>query len=150
MGAGRLAHEIKTNKWEAQRFLDDYLKTFGGLHEWMEATWRACEEQQIARTLMGRQRIFGSDDETRPGISVVVQGSAADLMRAALVALDQGGKGPILVVHDEIICDGALTSGQEVATIMTEAANALWRKVTGSLPVEFTATPGEGASWGEC
>lgn len=150
MGAARLAHEIKTDKYEAQRFLDAYLKTFAGLHEWMQATWRDGENTGLARTLMGRQRIFGRDEETRPGISVVVQGSAADLMRAALVALDQAGRGPILAVHDEIICDGDLTSGAEVAKMMTQAANDLWRKVTGSLPVDFSATPGEGATWGDC
>lgn len=150
MGAGRLAHEIKTTRAEAQRFLDRYLETFGALHEWMEATWRACEADGLAHTLVGRQRLFGRDEETRPGISVVVQGSAADLMRAALVALDRAGAGPILAVHDEIICDGALTNGAEVARIMEDAANALWREVKGSLPVQFKAQPGEGATWGDC
>lgn len=150
MGAGRLAHEIRASKAEAQRFLDQYLDTFNVLHGWMEQVWRECESDGIARTLMGRQRIYSRDEETRPGISVVVQGSAADLMRAALVALDRAGAGPILAVHDEIICDGALTTGEEVARMMEDAANALWLKVKGSLPVQFKAQPGEGAVWGDC
>lgn len=156
MGAKRLAHEIKAPVSEAQRFLDDYLRTFSRLHEWMEGVWRAAEEVGVVCTLGGRQRVFSMGEETRPGISVVVQGSAADLMRAALVAVDKAGLQPILAVHDELLCDatlptGGLTRGEGLATMMEMAANTFWQEHNGGdLPVRFKAEPGEGATWGDC
>lgn len=151
----RLSHLLRCSVSEARRYLDNYFARFCVLHEWMEATWRSCETGGLARTFMGRQRIFGRDEDTRPGISVVVQGGAGDLKRAALVELDRQGFQLILEIHDEILVDaakpdGTLTRGEEVATVMRQAANDLWLKVRGDLPVQFTATPGEGATWGNC
>jgi len=144
MGASRLSVELNSDVGAARTFLDDYRRSLHHLTEWMEGVWRDAEADQVARTVSGRTRIFSNEDETRPAISVIVQGSAAELMRHALIRVDEAGLKPILVVHDEIIVDG-LDKGDEVATIMREAANQAYPEVFGN--VDFTAEGGSGPTW---
>jgi len=146
MGARRLALELKSTVNEAKFFLDDYRRSVPKLTEWMEGVWRAAEAYCIVETVAGRKRIFSLDEDTRPAISVVVQGSAAELMRRALTMVDACGLRPILVVHDEIIVEGT-GQGQELAAIMREAANASFpSKLRG---ISFEAEGGEGPTWSD-
>jgi len=144
MGAKRLSHELKSSLPEARRFLDSYRRSMPKLTDWMEAIWAETEDTLVARTGVGRTRIFRPDDSTRPAVSVIVQGTAAELMRHALVKVNQAGLEPILVVHDEIVCN-TLDRGQEVATIMTQAANEAF----GDPSVDFKADPGQGGTWND-
>ena len=145
MGASRLSTELKSSLSEANTFLHNYKRSLYRLNEWMEGIWRDAERDQMARTVAGRTRFFSNTEATRPAISVIVQGGAAELMREALVAVDKAGFEPILVVHDEIIVDG-LDKGAEVAKIMQESANAAYPDVFGN--VDFPAEGGSGATWG--
>lgn len=146
MGARRLALELKSTVNEAKAFLGDYRRSVPKLTEWMEGVWRSAEAYCIVETVAGRKRIFSLDEDTRPAISVVVQGSAAELMRRALTMVDACGLRPILVVHDEIIVEGT-GQGQELAAIMREAANASFpSKLRG---ISFEAEGGEGLTWSD-
>jgi len=146
MGARRLATELKSTVNEANKFLSDYRRSLPQLTEWMEQVWRESEAFYIAETVAGRKRIYSMDEETRPAISVVVQGSAAELMRRALVAVDASGLKPILVVHDEIIVEGS-GHGEMLADIMRDGANqAFPSKLKG---VSFDAEGGDGATWAD-
>ena len=145
MGASRLSTELRSSLSEANTFLHNYKRSLYHLNEWMEGIWRDAERDQIARTVAGRTRFFSNTEATRPAISVIVQGGAAELMREALVAVDEAGLEPILVVHDEIIVDG-LDKGEEVAKIMQESANTAYPDVFGN--VDFPAEGGSGATWG--
>ena len=136
MGARRLASELKATKVEAQRFLDEYRRSMPALTYWMEGIWRDAEADMLARTAAGRTRVFGPGEGTRSAISVIVQGTAAELMRQALVAVDEAGLRPILVVHDEIVCD-ILDRGEEVARIMREAADAAFPEVLGGVTLSL-------------
>lgn len=149
MGVKRLAHKMRASELDAQRFLHQYRQTFDGLNSWMEGVWRAAECYGVAKTIMGRTRVFLKDEDTRPAISVIIQGGAADLMRVALQAVEAAGLAPILVVHDEILCDAGQRAGAglECAAVMETAANDLWQRVTGALPVRFLAVGGEGETW---
>ena len=145
MGASRLSIELKSNIYEANKFLHNYKKSLYCLNEWMEGIWRDAERDRMAQTASGRTRFFTYAENTRPAISVIVQGGAAELMREALVAVDEAGLKPILVVHDEIIVDG-IDKGDEVATIMREAANQAYPNLFKE--VDFPAEGGSGATWG--
>ena len=148
MGAKRLALEIKSDRATAQRFLDDYKRNLPGLHEWMEGVWREAETYRIARTVDGRTRCFSQQEETRPAISVIVQGSAAELMRRALVAVDLNGLCPILSVHDEILIDGADQAKADfLREVMESAANEAYPDAFSA--VEFKAEAGTGYTWGD-
>ena len=146
MGPTGLAVQLDSDQREARRWLDDYLAGLPVLAEWMEDTKREAHNFGVLRTCAGRTRIFGSDESTATkAVSVVVQGSAAELIRRAVVALEEAGTEPFLQMHDEVLCQNPLTTGQDVANIMTEAANKAFPDIFGA--VDFAAEGGQGDSW---
>jgi len=146
MGAKRLSLELKTSKLEAHRFLAEYRRNLPGLHEWMEKVWQEAETYQLARTVSGRTRIFSVREKTRPAISVIVQGSAAELMRAALVAAEEAGLKPILSVHDEVLIGGK-EGGEKLREVMEHAANNAYPDTFDN--VTFPAHSQSGDTWGD-
>jgi DNA polymerase I-like protein with 3'-5' exonuclease and polymerase domains len=148
MGANRLAVELRSDKATANRFLTDYRRNLPTLHEWMEGVWRYAETYNVARTVAGRTRVFSSKEETRPAISVIVQGSAAELIRHALVAADEAGLQPILSIHDEILVGNATdTRATQLKEVMEHAANQAFPDQLGSVSFAADATMGE--TWGD-
>lgn len=148
MGANRLAVELKSDKATANRFLTDYRRNLPTLHEWMEGVWRYAETYNVARTVAGRTRVFSSREETRPAISVIVQGSAAELIRHALVAADEAGLEPILSIHDEILVGNASDArAAQLKEVMEHAANQAFPDQLGSVSFAADATMGE--TWGD-
>lgn len=107
MGANRLAFELKTDRRAAAHFLSDYKRNLPRLNSWMEGVWREAEAYRVAQTVSGRTRIFTSNEDTRPAVSMRVQGSAAELIRHSLVAVHDAGLEPILTVHDEVLIGDA-------------------------------------------
>lgn len=142
MKAKRLALEMKCSVWEAQKWIDNHRRGLPRLHDWMESTWELAKRERVVRIHSGRTRVFTGNQSTLPAVSMWVQGTAADLMRAALVALDEDGAEPILSVHDEIICQNPLRSGNDIANIMSTAANAAF-----PCAVDFKADGGQGERW---
>ena len=148
MGAKRLAFELKADKGTAFRFLDDYKRNLPKLNGWMEGVWREAEEFRVARTVSGRTRIFTSNEETRPAVSVIVQGSAAELIRHALVGVHEAGLEPLLTVHDEILVGGAdEAKAEKLREVMESSANGAYTESFGS--VNFAAEASLGGTWGD-
>jgi len=146
MGAKRLALELKTSKLAANRFLHDYRRNLPDLHAWMERVWQEADTYRVARTIAGRTRIFSSSEGTRPAISVIVQGSAAELMRQALVAVDAAELQPILSIHDEILLGGT-GQGEELKEVMETAADNAYKETFSN--VQFPAHFSTGETWGD-
>ena len=148
MGAKRLAIDLKVPKPKAQVFLDEYLNNLNVLHEWMEGVWRDAEAYRVVRNAGGRTRIFSNNDDTRPAISMVVQGTAAEIMRKALVAADAADMEPLLSIHDELLIGGTdKAKAQKLKEVMEYAANNAFPKELSA--VCFTADPTHGPTWGD-
>lgn len=146
MGFKRLALELKTDHKEARGFLHDYKCNLPKLHSWMEQVWRGAETHRVARTVAGRTRIFRGSESTRPAISVIVQGSAAELMRKSLVLAEEQGLNPILSMHDELLIGGK-DRGEELQEAMECAANTAYSSTFSN--VRFTASATHGETWGD-
>jgi DNA polymerase I-like protein with 3'-5' exonuclease and polymerase domains len=128
--------------------LSEYKKNLPKLNNWMESVWREAEEFRVARTVAGRTRIFTSNEDTRPAVSVIVQGSAAELIRHSLVAVHEAGLEPILTVHDEILVGNADdTKAQNLQEVMEHAANGAYADTFGA--VNFLAEASLGETWGD-
>ena len=147
-GAGpkRLSIELKIPMDEARKVYRDYKLGMAGLSEWCDRSWAEMEISHTSQTASGRRRIFGADESTRPGLSVVIQGTAAELMRKALIQVEEAELEPILSVHDEIVTKGR-GKGDELAEVMKKAAESAFPDILGA--VEFPADGEEGDSWGE-
>lgn len=148
MGVNRLAIELKSNRTTAAQFLSDYRNNLFRLNYWMEKVWREAAAYRVARTVAGRTRIFTSKDDTRPAVSVVVQGTAAELMRHSLVAVHEADLCPLLSVHDEILIPGTcVKQAEKLQEVMESAANGAYPSDLGS--VQFTAKASLGETWGD-
>ena len=120
MGAQRLAHDTGISLAEANEFIERYFRRYPLVKQFIEATKSRAERDGFVTTLLGRRRyipeIFSQDPRTRAAgeriaVNTPIQGSAADLIKLAMVRLDQrlASEHPdawmILQVHDELVFD---------------------------------------------
>ena len=138
MGAQRLAREQGIPVREAQQFIDRYFERLPQVKAYLDGAIVAAETQGQVRTLFNRVRYFpeirGTDRNARQqairaAVNTVLQGTAADLIKKAMVVLqDEPGAveasgGPpgtrlILQVHDELVLEVPERAIDGVATIV--------------------------------
>jgi DNA polymerase-1 len=144
---------------QARAFLDEYMARFAGVARWRDQTIDQAKQSGYVRTISGRVRPTpGIADPNRAvaeatkryAINAPVQGSAADIIKKAMLRLEQRLRGPgfgigmILQVHDELVFEvpeAKLEESREL--VRTEMENA-W-----SLTVPLVVETGAGRSWGE-
>jgi DNA polymerase-1 len=162
-----LAKSLQIPQDEASRFIDQYFARFPGVVDFMEQTIMECRRQGFVQTLSGRKRwIQGVRDfatleprkkkvllePERMAVNTVIQGSAADLIKMAMIAIHRRLEDSstlqaqmLLQIHDELIFEVSPTSrdrlAQLVAKEMTEAVKL-------SVPLEIEIQVG--SSWGDC
>lgn len=113
-----LAQQLGISRSEAGEYINRYFERFPGIRDYMEATKREAAERGYVKTIFGR-KIHFPEIETAPrgaranferaAINAPIQGSAADIIRRAMVrmpaALQAAGLGArmLLQVHDELV-----------------------------------------------
>ena len=120
MGSQRLAREQGISVKEAEVFIETYFRRLPKVKEYIEATIAAAESQGCVRTLLNRIRYFpelkGADRNARQqalraAVNTTIQGTAADLIKLAMVALArrldkaESGARMTLQVHDELVLE---------------------------------------------
>ncbi|MBO4334936.1 MAG: DNA polymerase I [Desulfovibrio sp.] len=163
MGALKLAQELKVSLNEAKDFIASYFSRLGGLKTFYDGVVQEAKRTGYVLTLGGRRRnlpdIFSantslSSQAQRQAINTVIQGSAADVIKRAMlnVAGDQllqaMGARLLLQVHDELLVEvpkaHAQEAGERVARLMEDV-----RFGEEGLLVPLVADWGYGANWGE-
>jgi DNA polymerase-1 len=152
-----LARNIGVGRGEAQKFIDNYFAQYPGVKAWLDRTIEEARENGYVKTLMGRRRylpeINASDRNTRSGaermaVNAPVQGTAADIIKVAMIRLDKAlaGTGPrlLLQVHDELVVEAPAEEAPDVAKTMKEIMeNAM------KLDVALKVDVGIGKHWAE-
>jgi DNA polymerase-1 len=120
MGARGLAAQLDIDTDEARRFIDDYFKSYPGVKRFIDSTIGAARRDKSVATLSGRMRRLPDIDSSNPGarafseriaVNTPVQGTAADIIKMAMVSADREIRGRgmrtrmILTVHDELLFD---------------------------------------------
>ena len=120
MGSHRLAREQGISLKEAGGFIEAYFQRLPRVKDYIESTAAAAESEGRVRTLLQRVRHFpefqGADRNARQqalraAVNTTIQGSAADLIKLAMVALSrrlvEAGSGArmTLQVHDELVLE---------------------------------------------
>ncbi len=113
-----LANQLGISREEAGAYIRKYFERFPGIRDYMEATKKACREQGYVTTIFGRKchypRIAASNPSERAfneraAINAPIQGSAADIIRRAMVRMDAAllkaklDASMLLQVHDELV-----------------------------------------------
>jgi len=159
LSAFGLGAQLGIEPSEARGLMDEYFETFGGIRDYLGGIVDQARRTGYTETIMGRRRYLPdltSDNRQRRemaermALNAPIQGSAADLIKIAMLNVDgairEAGLGSrmLLQVHDELVF--------EVAPGERDALDALVREQMGSaadLLVPLDVSVGTGASWHE-
>jgi DNA polymerase-1 len=159
LSAYGLSQQLRIDPGEARGLMDEYFETFGGVRDYLGGIVDEARRSGFTETIMGRRRYLPdltSDNRQRRemaermALNAPIQGSAADLIKVAMLGVDaaiaeQGLRSRMLLqVHDELVF--------EVATGEREALDALVREQMGAaaeLTVPLEVSVGTGRSWHE-
>lgn len=159
MGPQRLSRELAIPLADAQRYITNYFARLTGVTRFMEKTLAEARRQGFVATLLQRRRylpeLSSGDDNLRAfaertAINTPVQGSAADLIKLAMVKLEArltGERLPavmILQVHDELVFEAETGAVTEVAEVIRHEMETVM-----PLAVPLTVDIRSGASWDE-
>ncbi len=140
IGPHSLAQDIGVSFGEAKQYIADYLRHYASVDRFMQGLIDDARESGYAKTLFGRRRPL---PELRTGNAITrgfgervarnmpIQGTAADIIKAAMVAVWRGLRKSfpdarlLLTVHDELIVEAPAVQAEAVATFVAAAmANA--------------------------
>lgn len=162
MGAQKLAQELKITTNEAKEFIARYFERLTGLKQFYEEVEAVAKRQGYVTTLGGRRRLLPDIHSAngqnyalarRQAINTVIQGSAADIIKLAMLAVAHDAELKrldarlLLQVHDELL----LEVPTEAATAVGERVAALMGGVTPggvALSVPLVVDWGQGRDWG--
>ncbi len=118
-----LSNQLSIPREEAGAYIKRYFERFPGIRDYMEATKSFCREHGYVETIFGRRAHYPEIRASNPSIranseraaiNAPIQGSAADIIRRAMVKMDgalaEAGYGDVrmlLQVHDELIFEAA-------------------------------------------
>lgn len=154
-----LAKELSTTPKEAQRFIDRYFEQHPRVQEFLEATVKQAETKGFTQTIFGRLRqvpeLKQKDKVTqqagrRIALNAPIQGSAADLMKKAMIDIWHEFKARglqtrmILQVHDELVFEVPENEKSQVEPIVREKMERVY-----PLRVPLKVHLGWGANWAE-
>jgi len=115
-----LAQELKVSIPEAQHFIDSYFMRYAQIKDYLEAQKTLARKNGYLTTMFGRRSLFPDINSSNPSlkqfaeraaINAPIQGSAADLIKVAMIeiqkTLDQGKWESLMAiqVHDELVFD---------------------------------------------
>ncbi len=159
MSAFGLAKQLHLGRNEAQEYIDRYFDRYPGVADYMERTRAVAREQGYVETLFGR-RLYLPDINAsnkmraqaaeRTAINAPMQGSAADIIKRAMLAVDdwlvrgEVDAWIVMQVHDELVLEVAEDALEEVR-------EELCRRMAGAaeLSVPLLVEAGVGANWDE-
>ncbi len=119
-GATNLSKQLGISRKEAKELIDNYFIQFSGLKSYMDETVKYARENGYVKTMLGRKRtlrdinsrnFLASSNAERVAINTPIQGTAADMIKVAMINIHKEifGRGlksrMILQVHDELVFD---------------------------------------------
>lgn len=159
MGAQKLAKDIGVDSKQAKAYIETYFARYPGVREYMDRTRRQAAEQGYVETLFGRRLYLPQIKSSRPqeragaertAINAPMQGTAADIIKKAMVAVDNWlaesdlDARVILQVHDELV----LEVREDLVEQVSERIRPLMAKAA-DLDVPMLVEIGVGNNWDE-
>ena len=156
----KIAAVAHCSEEEAKEFLARYWRVLPGVRRWMERVKLLTKVHRSVQTIFGRVIPINDIDSQdrglrahaeRTAINYIIQGGEADIMKVAMIKLQQSGYTPILQVHDEVHFDvkpGANEIDplwQSIDFPMSQIKNVMEGVV--KLDVPLTVSIGAGDSW---
>jgi DNA polymerase-1 len=155
-----LARQLNIEQDEAARFIDAYFARYAGVEEFLQRVLEDCAKSGYVSTILGRRRaIRGIRSGTsrqrnlpeRTAINTVIQGSAADLIKLAMIHIhhrlrrEKLAAKMLLQIHDELVFEVPPAELDQLARLVTEEMSGVMR-----LAVPLSVDLKSGANWADC
>jgi DNA polymerase-1 len=154
-----LSRELGIGGKEAKAYIDHYFDRYPGVKEYIDGLKATARKDGYVLTIMGRRRALKDIDSRnkvlreaaeRMAINTPIQGSAADLIKMAMIRVDREFREAgmearlILQVHDELIVEAPSLEAAGSERILKEAMEGVAK-----LSVPLTVSVSRGKNWGE-
>ena len=158
MSAFRLANELGISNTQAKSFIDSYFATYSGVQSFIHDTIAQAEEKGFVETIFGRRRYIMNINSKnkieksaaeRVAVNTPIQGSAADVVKKAMIAVDAAIKKEnlqarmLLQVHDELILECPESETEKVSALVKREMEQV---VSLSVPLKVSVETGK--NWG--
>jgi DNA polymerase-1 len=143
----------------AQTYIDHYFARYRGVKQFMDQTIADARESLRTSTLLGRIRLLPDIESKnamvrqaaeRTAINTPIQGSAADLIKVAMIQIDEAlidkklGSGMLLTVHDELVFEVPPDELEVMTQLVKEIMEGVWE-----LKVPLKVNVAVGTNWDE-
>jgi len=159
LSAYGLSQQLHITPDEARVLMDEYFEQFGGIRDYLYAVVDEARKDGYTQTVLGRRRYLPdltSDNRQRRemaermALNAPIQGSAADVIKVAMLRVDQAlqeeglGSRMLLQVHDELVFEVAPGELGRLRELVTRTMRGAF-----DLRVPLEVSLGTGRSWAE-
>lgn len=152
-----LSQRVGISKAEAREVIDNYYKTYKGIKKYMDETPEIAREQGYVATLFGRRRYLPAIKDRnfsvrsraeREAINMPIQGTASDIVKIAMINVDDALKAAglktrmLMQVHDELLLEAPEDEVETVRSILVDKMGSAAR-----LDVPLNVEVGTGKNW---
>ncbi|MEE1617541.1 DNA polymerase I [Brachybacterium sp. J153] len=157
LSAFGLARQLRISQGEATALRDGYFERFGGVRDYLRASVERARETGYTETILGRRRYLPDltsdnrqrrENAERVALNSPIQGSAADIIKLAMLRVDELlaasalSSRVLLQVHDELVLEVAAGEEQELRALVARGMGEAYEL---SVPLEVGI--GVGPSW---
>ncbi len=158
-----LAKQISVSNDDAQKFINSYFKKFPEIKDYMQTTVKSCRKQGFVTNIFGRRiHLRGINDKNfsvrsfqeRAAINAPIQGSAADIIRLAMIkinnTLEQNQMAKMLLqIHDELIFECSQKEENKVKKFIKDAMVSVSSSEHHMFSIPLEVSINSGNNWGE-
>jgi len=159
MSAFGLAKQLNIGRFEAQDYVDLYFARYPGVRAYMDATRESARSQGYVETVFGRRLYLPEINARnaqhrqyaeRTAINAPMQGTAADIIKRAMIAVDAALQSSkldarvVMQVHDELVVEVSTSQVEPLSSLLVEQMES-----AAELKVPLVVDVGVGNNWDE-
>ena len=150
-----LSQSLGIDRKEAEQYIRAYFERYAGVRRWLDQTMAEVRRSGVSVNLFGRRRPIPDMNSRNPNargfaertaVNTPLQGTAADLIKLAMIRIDEKLRGMqarmLLQVHDELVLEAPPEEAEEVSALVKSAMEGVKR-----LEVPLLVDIGVGENW---
>ncbi len=159
-----LAKQINVTNFEAEEFLNSYFAKFPEIKVYMDRTIKFCRKSGFVNNIFGRRSHFLNINDKnynvrnfqeRAAINAPIQGSAAEIMRLAMIKLEKELNNKknyntkmLLQIHDELIFETPKDEVKRISKMIIDSMSSVAKSNQHSFSIPLTVDLNIGDNWG--
>ncbi len=160
-----LAKQISVSNQEAQDFINQYFKKFPEIKDYMNSTINFCRKNGYVNNIFGRRIHLRSINDKnfsirsfqeRAAINAPIQGSAADIIRLAMIEIDRVTEEEkkisakmLLQIHDELVFESSIKDQKNNEKLIKKVMSSVSSSEHHMFSIPLEVSVNSGYNWGE-